>query len=134
LSAQHEAAGFVTFEEIRRLEAFAADTLIGIKAPTGTELNVPDPDEDMQPGQRRYQMFLSSASGPIDLLLISDVDTPQEQPQSENASMEVKPKDEVVEGTRLNSPRRTDLEIYWSALDGHETVGLSAIYGIENSQ
>ena len=37
-----------------------SDTIIGIKAPVGTNLEVPDPDQDAPPWMRKYQMYLNS--------------------------------------------------------------------------
>ena len=40
---------YVTHEDVRNIPAFAPDTVIAIKAPSGTTLEVPDPDEGMEP-------------------------------------------------------------------------------------
>ncbi|MBA0819829.1 hypothetical protein Gohar_022126, partial [Gossypium harknessii] len=47
------------------------ETLIAIKAPHGTTLEVPDPDEDVDYRQRRYRIILRSTMGPIDVYLVS---------------------------------------------------------------
>eukprot|EP00900_Chrysochromulina_parva_P001554 jgi/Chrpa1/1139/Chrysochromulina_OHIO_Genome00001388-RA len=60
---------FVTHEDVRNINAFAADTVIAIKAPSGTTLEVPDPDEGMDYPQRRYQIYLRSTSGPVEVFL-----------------------------------------------------------------
>jgi len=76
LSEQHDNAqlAYVTHDDIRHLPNFRGETLIAIKAPSGTTLEVPDPDEGMQPPQRRYQIFLKSSGGPIDVYLVSQHD------------------------------------------------------------
>jgi hypothetical protein len=51
---------YVTFEDITNMPAFKSETVIGIRAPTGTSLEVPDPDQGMKPGERRFEMYLSS--------------------------------------------------------------------------
>jgi len=56
----------VRFSDITGLDMYNDDTIIGIKAPIGTNLEVPDPDQGMRPGMRRYQMYLSSTSAPAD--------------------------------------------------------------------
>lgn len=68
---QCAAYAYVTHNDIKAIPELRGDTLIAIKAPPGTELEVPDPDEGMPYGERRYQIFLKSASGPIDCLLVS---------------------------------------------------------------
>ena len=68
---EHAEYAYVTHEDIRTIASFAADTVIAIKAPAGTMLEVPDPDEGMEFPQRRYQIYLKSQSGPIEVFLVS---------------------------------------------------------------
>eukprot|EP00850_Spirogloea_muscicola_P013010 SM000086S23062 [mRNA] locus=s86:472875:476673:+ [translate_table: standard] len=62
---------FVTDEDIKCLPCFQDETLIVIKAPSGTILEVPDPDENLEYPQKRYQILLRSTAGPIDVYLVS---------------------------------------------------------------
>ncbi|XVF76124.1 hypothetical protein PTKIN_Ptkin13bG0240600 [Pterospermum kingtungense] len=62
---------FVTEEDIKGLPCFQNETLIAIKAPHGTTLEVPNPDEAVDHPQRRYRIILRSTMGPIDVYLIS---------------------------------------------------------------
>ncbi|CAO2841067.1 unnamed protein product [Amaranthus hypochondriacus] len=62
---------FVTEEDIKGLPCFQNETLIAIKAPHGTTLEVPDPDEAVDYPQRRYRIVLRSTMGPIDVYLVS---------------------------------------------------------------
>ncbi|KAE8671660.1 Transcription factor E2FA [Hibiscus syriacus] len=62
---------FLTEEDIKRIPCFQNETLIAIKAPHGTTLEVPDPDEDVDYRQRRYRIILRSTMGPIDVYLVS---------------------------------------------------------------
>ncbi|VVA33878.1 PREDICTED: mRNAion factor [Prunus dulcis] len=62
---------FVTEEDIKGLPCLQNETLIAIKAPHGTTLEVPDPDEAVDYPQRRYRMVLRSTMGPIDVYLVS---------------------------------------------------------------
>ncbi|TYH36603.1 hypothetical protein ES332_D13G275800v1 [Gossypium tomentosum] len=49
--------------------------LIAIKAPHGTTLEVPDPDEqDDDSLQRRFRIVLRSSMGPIDDYLVSEIE------------------------------------------------------------
>ncbi|KAJ0973360.1 hypothetical protein J5N97_021319 [Dioscorea zingiberensis] len=70
---------FLTEDDIKGVPCFQNQTLIAIKAPYGTNMEVPDPDEkfhfykqqaDDYP-QRRYRIVLRSNLGPIDVYLIS---------------------------------------------------------------
>ncbi|XP_010877999.1 transcription factor E2F4 [Esox lucius] len=49
---------------------FKDDTLLAVRAPSGTQLDVPIP-EAVQNDQRKYQIHLKSTIGPIDVLLIN---------------------------------------------------------------
>ena len=48
-----------------------AETILALRAPSGTTLEVPDPDEGLAAGQRRFQIFLRSQDGPVDVYMIS---------------------------------------------------------------
>ncbi|KAI7745704.1 hypothetical protein M8C21_026606 [Ambrosia artemisiifolia] len=78
---------FVTEDDIKSLPCFQNETLIAIKAPHGTTLEVPDPDEAVDYPQRRYRIILRSTMGPIDVYLVSqfeekfeDIDGAEQQP------------------------------------------------------
>lgn len=62
---------YVTEDDIKGLPSFQNETLIAIKAPHGTTLEVPDPDEIGDYPQRRYRIVLRSTMGPIDVYLVS---------------------------------------------------------------
>ncbi|KAL9235415.1 hypothetical protein vseg_010174 [Gypsophila vaccaria] len=62
---------FVTEEDIKAVPCFQNETLIAVKAPHGTTLEVPDPDEAVDCSQRRYRIVLRSTMGPIDVYLVS---------------------------------------------------------------
>uniref|UniRef100_A0A8B9E5E0 E2F transcription factor 4 n=1 Tax=Anser cygnoides TaxID=8845 RepID=A0A8B9E5E0_ANSCY len=58
---------YVTHEDI--CKCFTGDTLLAIRAPSGTRLEVPIPEGPN--GQKKYQIHLKSTSGPIDVLLVN---------------------------------------------------------------
>ncbi|EPS61970.1 hypothetical protein M569_12823, partial [Genlisea aurea] len=60
---------FVNEDDIKSLPCFKNETLIAIKAPHGTTLEVPDPDEAADYPQRRYRIILRSTIGRIDVYL-----------------------------------------------------------------
>ncbi|XP_074864994.1 transcription factor E2F4 isoform X2 [Carettochelys insculpta] len=64
---QNSRLAFVTHEDI--CKCFTGDTLLAIRAPSGTRLEVPIP-EGLN-GQKKYQIHLKSTSGPIDVLLVN---------------------------------------------------------------
>ncbi|XP_047069614.1 transcription factor E2FA-like [Lolium rigidum] len=65
---------YLTEDDIKGLPCFKDKTLIAIKAPHGTMLEVPDPDEAGDYIQRRYRIVIRSTMGSIDLYLVSNFD------------------------------------------------------------
>ncbi|XP_038977504.1 transcription factor E2FB-like [Phoenix dactylifera] len=63
---------YLTNDDINNLPCFEDSTLIAIKAPRGTSIEVPDPDEGLDFPQRRYQLLFRSSMGPVDMYLISN--------------------------------------------------------------
>ncbi|TYH36584.1 hypothetical protein ES332_D13G275000v1 [Gossypium tomentosum] len=72
---------FVTEEDIKSLPCFQNEMLIAVKAPHGTTLEVPDPDEDDDSLQRRHRIVLRSAMGPIDDYLVGEIEEKFEEIQ-----------------------------------------------------
>ncbi len=66
-NSNNHGLAYVSFEDIRRLDTLRGDTVIAVKAPPGTTLEVPDPDDGMEYPNRRYQIFLRSQNGPIEV-------------------------------------------------------------------
>lgn len=77
---------FVTEEDIKNLPCFQNETLIAIKAPHGTTLEVPDPDEAVDYPQRRYRIVLRSTMGPIDVFLVSQFEEKIEEIHADEQS------------------------------------------------
>lgn len=69
-SFRHRA--FVTVEDIRNIPQFKDQTLIAIKAPSGSTLAVPYPDQAAQTLEElKYQIFLNSREGPVEIVVVS---------------------------------------------------------------
>jgi len=98
----------VRYSDITGLPIYENDTVIGIKAPVGTNLEVPDPDQGMKPGSRRYQMYLSSDNansspansavgqangndGPINVYLVRPEVTPSGESSEKNSGTSDRP-------------------------------------------
>ncbi|XP_070616504.1 transcription factor E2F4 isoform X1 [Erythrolamprus reginae] len=64
---QNKELAYVTDEDL--CKCFPGDTLLAIRAPSGTQLEVPVP-EGLN-GQRKYQIHLKSSNGSIDVLLVN---------------------------------------------------------------
>uniref|UniRef100_G3TWT5 E2F transcription factor 4 n=1 Tax=Loxodonta africana TaxID=9785 RepID=G3TWT5_LOXAF len=80
---------YVTHEDICR--CFAGDTLLAIRAPSGTSLEVPIP-EGLN-GQKKYQIHLKSVSGPIEVLLVN-----KEAWSSPPVAVPVPPPEDLLQG------------------------------------
>ncbi|KAL6480637.1 hypothetical protein MHYP_G00116700 [Metynnis hypsauchen] len=59
---------YVTHQDL--CNCFKGDTLLAIRAPSGTQLEVPIP-ESVGNGPKKYQIHLKSSSGPIEVLLVN---------------------------------------------------------------
>nr|CAG4718925.1 unnamed protein product [Naegleria fowleri] len=70
---------FVTYDDVLDIPTLKDRTVIAIKAPSGTTLTVPDPDEGMELGKRRYQIFLKSPADPIDVYLVDREEASNEE-------------------------------------------------------
>ncbi|XP_011800954.1 PREDICTED: transcription factor E2F2 [Colobus angolensis palliatus] len=69
---------YVTYQDIRAVGNFKEQTVIAVKAPPQTRLEVPDRTED------NLQIYLKSTQGPIEVYLcpeeVQDPDSPSEEP------------------------------------------------------
>ncbi|KAI4316924.1 hypothetical protein L6164_024851 [Bauhinia variegata] len=78
---------FLTEEDILSLPCFQNQTLIAIKAPQASFIEVPDPDEDNGFQQRQYKMIVRSTTGPIDLYLLSKQNDKDQGPSVKQAKI-----------------------------------------------
>jgi transcription factor E2F3 len=51
---------YLSYDDIASVTDFTNNTILGIRAPPGTSLEVPDPDRGEMPGVRRFEVCLSS--------------------------------------------------------------------------
>ncbi|KAL0484661.1 transcription factor E2FA [Acrasis kona] len=91
-SEEYQKKAFVTYSDIRNIESLRERTVIAIRAPSGTTLTVPDPDDGMEYPQRRFQIYLQSPSAPIKVYLLSgDENVPNERDQNQTQGTIVQP-------------------------------------------
>jgi E2F transcription factor CC-MB domain/E2F/DP family winged-helix DNA-binding domain len=114
---------YLRYSDVTGLPMYNNDTIIGIKAPIGTNLEVPDPDQGMRPGMRRYQMYLNSAAppsptsnngGPINVYLVRPQVMPGSPSRPGEPAVPSAPRHDIgggqtrtggyVEGTPLQRP------------------------------
>uniref|UniRef100_A0A8D0DFL0 E2F transcription factor CC-MB domain-containing protein n=1 Tax=Sander lucioperca TaxID=283035 RepID=A0A8D0DFL0_SANLU len=70
---------YLTYEDVQRIPSMREQTVIVIKAPAETKLEVPHPEESLQ-------VHLSSTQGPIEVFLCSDDPIPMEATDSSVAN------------------------------------------------
>ena len=70
-SRQNADLAYVTSADLKSMPNFENQTLIALKAPSKSQLVVPDTSAE-QGGTDRYTMYLRSKSGPIDAMLVCD--------------------------------------------------------------
>ena len=106
---------YVRYSDLSELDIYKQDTVIGVRAPKGTNLEVPDPEQGMEPGAKRYQMFLSStkpqsgntsgSGGPIDVYLVRPLVLP-ETAQDNKSDTKVSAKSEISEKERSDKGKQ----------------------------
>ena len=81
----HKGNLYIAEDDIKEIPCFASETLVAVRAPHGTTLEVPDPDEGGDGGdEKRYQIFLKSAAGPVEVFLVSLHDDLEERPTAKS--------------------------------------------------
>lgn len=80
-SASNQKYAYVTYQDIKEIGNLEDQTVVVIKAPIDTKLEVPDPDESLS-------IHLTSTKGPIDVLLCQDEDLDPRSP-IKNSSMDI---------------------------------------------
>lgn len=78
---------------------FKGDTLLAIRAPIGTQLEVPIPETVIN-GQRKYQIRLKSSSGPIEVLLVN-----KDPSSASPVVLPVPPPDDVLHSLPAPTPQ-----------------------------
>ncbi|GMG98420.1 hypothetical protein Nepgr_000260 [Nepenthes gracilis] len=110
---------FVTEEDIKGLPCFLNETLIAIKAPHGTTLEVPDPEEAVDYPQRRYKIVLRSTMGPIDVYLVSQFEEKFEEINAAEAPQTLPINSGINQNTAVNSDENRGEEIQIQGQEGH---------------
>jgi len=113
---------FVTFDDVKRLRKFEAQTLLAIKPPSGTTLEVPHPDEGMVGGERRYHIYLTSSGGPINVFLLNDSEEGAQQSASSMHSQPTVSSGALTTVTTANATFPADPASTSSAIPSSEPV------------
>ncbi|KAK4763205.1 hypothetical protein SAY86_008973 [Trapa natans] len=104
---------FVTEEDIQSLPSLWGETLIAVKAPHGTTLEVPDPDEAIDYQQKRYRIIFRSTLGPIDVYLVSKFEEKIEEMNGDEITSELAlvpvPTEQATTATEVDG--RSEMEI-----------------------
>ncbi|XP_027010676.1 transcription factor E2F3 [Tachysurus fulvidraco] len=79
-SSQSQKLAYVTYQDLRQNTSLKDQTVIVVRAPSETKLEVPDPQEGLQ-------VHLTSTKGPIDVFLCPDENTPDSPVKNESSSL-----------------------------------------------
>lgn len=85
----YDELAYVTYEDLKSLPNLTDnenETLLAIRAPPGTTLEVPDPDSFPPEEHEKYQLFLRSETGEIIVYVISNEENAAAKEQSNSAS------------------------------------------------
>lgn len=107
---------YITDEDLTSLPCFANDSIFAVKAPPGTTLEVPDPEENGSGVKRRYKILLKSTTGPIDVYLVQHPQNAALEQEKQNSktvptSSGQRPSEPAPSATdtgRVNTEARTD--------------------------
>ncbi|XP_010574495.1 PREDICTED: transcription factor E2F2 [Haliaeetus leucocephalus] len=90
---------YVTYQDLRTISNFQEQTVIAVKAPPETQLEVPDFSED------NLQLHLKSTNGPIEVYLCPE-EIMEESPTKDHGvpSATASPQDHAIPPSLLNSP------------------------------
>ncbi|KYQ89351.1 adenylate kinase [Tieghemostelium lacteum] len=111
---------YVTHDDLRDIERMKNDTVIAIKAPAGTKLEVPDPDEGMEPPNRRYQVFLHNEGGQtIDVFLLNQ---PNSNTSNSSDDMDTSYNAQPPQPPMTNAPNNHNQFIYPTGHIGNDQI------------
>lgn len=99
---------YVTYRDIRDVRHFKNRTVIAIKAPPETRLEVPDPKESIQ-------IWLKSVRGPIDVYLCPEDQTYHPSPIKDTSPIKRPPPPPITPNHFLLTPEKTPQSTYISA-------------------
>ncbi|GAV63601.1 E2F_TDP domain-containing protein, partial [Cephalotus follicularis] len=122
---------FVTQEDIVNLPCFQNQTLLAIKAPQASYIEVPDPDEV---GCLQYKMTIRSTTGPIDVYLLRIEDSgmsSEYHSNQENSSETLSSMGSETSGIQKIIPLDCDVDDdYWFRSDPE--VSITDLWGNED--
>ena len=81
---EHKELAYVQQKDLRNLAIFENMTVIAVRAPPGTRMEVPDPV--LTPGAPSFQVYLRSESGPVNFYLVSKAQDVQPTSSSSSSS------------------------------------------------
>ncbi|XP_027094734.2 transcription factor E2FC-like [Coffea arabica] len=110
---------YLTEEDIMSQPCFRNKTVIAVKAPHASTLEVPDPDEDIGFSERQYKLILRSTTGPIDLYLLSNHGGHHED-------VKVKRR-KLLDSSVVNGCRQGADDAYYSDASGLQSSDVSGI-------
>ncbi|RLM75313.1 transcription factor E2FB-like isoform X3 [Panicum miliaceum] len=128
---------FLTEDDIKGLPCFQNQTLIAIKAPHGSSVEVPNPDVmTSESFQRRYRIIIRSTMGPIDLYLVSKFEMKSEEKLDDTATLanhtHLAKRASSVKGPRTKRAGQSrSKEVVVNAQQIHKTPDLNAPYPSE---
>lgn len=82
---EHKELAYVQQKDLRNLAIFENMTVIAVRAPPGTRMEVPDPI--LTPGNPSFQVYLRSESGPVNFYLVSKAQDVQPTSSSLSAAV-----------------------------------------------
>jgi len=124
LLQDHRDVAYVTHDDIREMPVMKEQTIIAVRAQTGTRLEVPDPDARASTmGRRCYQIFLKSEF-PIDVYLVSHMD--EELKEDDQHSRKGFDYDAQGNPGLIRGPQEVPFDYYFTSVP--QTESISSFY------
>ncbi|KAG2572048.1 transcription factor E2FA-like isoform X1 [Panicum virgatum] len=128
---------FLTEDDIKGLPCFQNQTLIAIKAPHWSSVEVPNPDVmTSESFRRRYRIIIRSTMGPIDLYLVSNFEMKSEEKLDDTTTLashtHLAKRASSVKGPRTKRAGQSrSKEVMVNAQQIHKNPDLNASYPFE---
>ncbi|KAM9851765.1 transcription factor E2F3-like [Aulostomus maculatus] len=115
---------YVTYDDIKHLGNLQDQTIIVVKAPTDTKLEVPDPDESLS-------IHLTSTRGPIEVLLCSDEESDPSSPVK-HSSMDINGNSPFLKVVQDSSCKTTSLSAALTPPSSSSAVSVTTLSPISS--
>jgi transcription factor E2F3 len=112
---------FLLKEDVRSIENLRYSTLVAVRSPCGTALEIPDPSDDMDYSKRHFHFFLRCTGGNIEVFLV-----PSELVEHDLGKGKLK---KILLNSIVDNHSESVPQEYWSVEEANENaIGLVDLF------